>query len=140
MVYIGIVMVVIALCFIFRRRRKKLPPKSPTRLRLKLPHVRYLKMATVNVTATWVKSVSTDVVSQELVVFVNDEVHDVLTLDKDVETAVLEDIPERSALKVELFAFDGVFKSAPAVATLAVPDLVAPESPTNLVLAFPGSV
>lgn len=138
-IQVGIFFTVVFLVFLFRRRRKRLTPKAPTDLKLKFTDIRGANMATVNVTARWVKSVSTDVVSQELVVYVNDEIHDVLQLDKDVEVAVLEDIEERSELKVELFAFDGAFKSSPAVATLSIPDLVAPEAPTNLVLELPST-
>lgn len=140
MVYVGIVVMILSLIFIFRRRRKKGPPKSPTRLRLNLCQVRYNKMAAVNVLAKWSKSVSTDVVAQELTVFVNDEVVDVVSLGADVELFEVENVPENSTLKVELVASDGVFKSAAAVATLAIGDLTAPEAPTNLTLEIPPKV
>lgn len=97
-------------------------------------------MAAVNVLAKWSKSVSTDVVAQELTVFVNDEVVDVVQLGADVEMFEVENVPERSTLKVELVASDGVFKSAAAVATLEVGDLTAPEAPTNLTLEIPPKV
>lgn len=97
-------------------------------------------MATVNVLAKWSKSVSADVVAQELSVFVNDELVDLVSLPADVEAFEVESVPENSVLKVELVASDGVFKSSAAVATLAIGDLTAPEAPTNLTLEIPPRV
>lgn len=91
-------------------------------------------MATVNVVAKWTKSISADVVSQEVSVFHNGELVDLFALDANVEEVSIDDVPENTTLKVELVASDGVFKSSPAVAELVVGDLTAPDAPTNLTL------
>lgn len=84
----------------------------------------------MRVKLSWVKSVSADVVSQELTSNLNG-VDSVSALDKDTESNFYV-LAEGDELKVSLRAFNGIKFSLPATAHFSSPVIVAPESPTNL--------
>lgn len=85
----------------------------------------------MKVKLSWVKSVSADVVNQELTSSLNNGIL-VETLGKDVESKLF-DLSEGDVLVVSLRASNGVKFSVPVSASFSVPVVVAPEAPTNLV-------
>ena len=90
-------------------------------------------MRTASVRLNWLKSVSTDVVKQNLFVNVNGEAVVSTDLAADVETHVFGRVRENDEVEVSLVAIDGAGNmSVPATLnfTAIFPDLTAPESPT----------
>lgn len=90
-----------------------------------------MKVAVVR--ASWVLSVSTDVVSQSVVV-VNETTGDLLldrTLSASMDHVDFE-VPEKSDVSVTVTVSDGVYVSDPTIGTFSVGDLTAPLTVTGL--------
>lgn len=87
----------------------------------------------MRVQVTWDKSVSTDVVSQELVYNVNDGEAVVNVLDASAGDYIFGNVNEADKLSVILRAFNGKKYSLPLMGEYVVPVVPVPDAPTNLV-------
>lgn len=85
----------------------------------------------MKVQVSWVKSVSTDIVSQELV-FSVDNTGGTLALDADVENHLFENVEEGNLITVSLRAFNGSKFSLPLSGEFTIPVVPVPEAPSNL--------
>lgn len=90
-------------------------------------------MKVARIEASWVPSVSADVVSQMLVVMnESDGVPIVdITLSAEADSAVFE-VPEKTSVTITVSAFDGTYTSDPASLTFSVEDLTKPLPPSAL--------
>lgn len=91
------------------------------------------KMKVAKVEASWVKSVSPDVVSQIFVVMNESSGVPIvdLSLSAEADSAVFE-VPEKTSVTISVSAFDGTFTSDPASLTFSVEDLTKPLPPAGL--------
>jgi hypothetical protein len=92
------------------------------------------KMSTAIVQFNWVKSVSTDVVTQSLKVTVLGQDTPVVNvvLEPSVETFGPIELPEKVQVHVQIVVNDGSYDSIPATLDFALGDLITPEPVTGL--------
>lgn len=95
-------------------------------------------MKLARVEASWVKSVSPDVISQTFTVMNEADASGVptpiveLNLSAEANSAVFE-IPEKTSVTISVAAFDGTFTSDAVSLTFSVEDLSKPLPPAGLV-------
>lgn len=91
------------------------------------------KMKIAKVEASWIPSVSPDVVSQMFVVMNESSGVPIadLTLSPEADSAMFE-VPEKTSVTITVSAFDGTFTSDPASFTFVVEDLAKPLPPAAL--------
>ena len=90
-------------------------------------------MKVARVEATWMPSVSADVVSQNVVV-VNETVGSGIfeqTVSAGADSVMFE-VPEKNSVTITVTAFDGTYTSDPASLTFTVEDLTRPLAPSAL--------
>lgn len=80
---------------------------------------------------SWIKSVSPDVVSQELLIKQGEEEPVVVELAASI-VEYKTNVPEDTVVHVELLAYDGTFRSDVTTLDFEVGDLVKPEAPAAL--------
>jgi hypothetical protein len=88
-------------------------------------------MKTATIRLFWTPSVSNDVISQALKVYINAEIKVDISLPA-LASEYLVDVPEGSHANVTLSAFDGTYRSDEATLDFQVGDLTAPLPPTGL--------
>jgi len=90
-------------------------------------------MKVAKVEASWVKSVSPDVVSQQFMVMQEGSGMPLVekTLSAEANSTVFE-VPEKTSVTISVSAFDGTFTSDPASLTFSVEDLTKPLPPAGL--------
>jgi len=91
------------------------------------------RMKVAKVEASWVKSVSPDVVSQQFMVMQEGSGMPLVekTLSAEANSTVFE-VPEKTSVTISVSAFDGTFTSDPASLTFSVEDLTKPLPPAGL--------
>ena len=94
-------------------------------------------MKVAKVEASWVKSVSPDVVSQQFMVMQEGSGMPLVekTLSAEANSTVFE-VPEKTSVTISVSAFDGTFTSDPASLTFSVEDLTKPLPPAGLSAAI----
>lgn len=91
-------------------------------------------MKVARVEATWVPSVSADVVSQTVVVM-NETLGSGIfeqTVSAEADSVIFE-VPEKNSVTITVTAFDGTYTSDPASLTFVVEDLTKPLPPSAVV-------
>ena len=92
------------------------------------------QMKIARVKATWIPSVSTDVVSQNVVVV--DETNAVELVNAELSSEATEtifEVPEKTSVTISVSCSDGTFTSDSVSLTFSVADLTAPLPPAGLV-------
>jgi len=91
-----------------------------------------MKMATVK--ASWIPSVSKDVVSQNVVVVNETTTEEIVNVELSAEaTETLFDVPEKTSVTISVTCSDGTFTSDAVSLTFSVADLTKPLPPAGLV-------
>lgn len=91
-------------------------------------------MKIARVKASWIPSVSTDVVSQNVVVV--DETNGVELVNAELSAEATEtifEVPEKTSVTISVSCSDGTFTSDSVSLTFSVADLTAPLPPAGLV-------
>jgi hypothetical protein len=111
---------------IFIKRRK---PKPVTNITFQVMEINDMKQATVKL--LWVKSVSTDVVSQRLTYIIGDADPVIVDLPASVEEFAPLTVPEKTAVHAELYPTDGTNSGDVATLDFTLGDLTKPEPITG---------
>lgn len=95
-------------------------------------------MASTVAHVSWAPSVSTDVRSQKVELLVNGSLVAEVELPVAATTTDFDvsEVVEGAVVEARVTAFDGTNRSAPGVGSAVVPDITAPEAPTDVVVTF----